>query len=127
MLTKRIIPCLDVDAGRVVKGVSFVNLRDAGDPVELAAFYDAQGADDLELRAVGRMKGLEIHFSESTPLAPLRSILERQGAGAGQIRFVVQTPQRGQVEVGLGERYALSPAVRAEIDALPGIMAVRDL
>ena len=47
MLTKRIIPCLDVDAGRVVKGVSFVNLRDAGDPVELAAFYDAQGADEL--------------------------------------------------------------------------------
>ena len=47
MLTKRIIPCLDVDAGRVVKGVSFVNLRDAGDPVELAAFYDRQGADEL--------------------------------------------------------------------------------
>ncbi|MEE3168403.1 MAG: HisA/HisF-related TIM barrel protein, partial [Chloroflexota bacterium] len=40
MLTKRIIPCLDVDAGRVVKGVSFVELRDAGDPAELAAFYD---------------------------------------------------------------------------------------
>ncbi len=47
MLTKRIIPCLDVDAGRVVKGVSFVNLRDAGDPTELAAFYDRQGADEL--------------------------------------------------------------------------------
>ena len=47
MLTKRIIPCLDVDAGRVVKGVSFVNLRDAGDPVELAAFYDREGADEL--------------------------------------------------------------------------------
>ena len=47
MLTKRIIPCLDVDAGRVVKGVSFVNLKDAGDPAELAAFYDHQGADEL--------------------------------------------------------------------------------
>ncbi|NMN94957.1 imidazole glycerol phosphate synthase subunit HisF [Antrihabitans stalactiti] len=43
----RVIPCLDVDAGRVVKGVNFENLRDAGDPVELAAIYDAQGADEL--------------------------------------------------------------------------------
>jgi cyclase len=47
MLAKRIIPCLDVKDGRVVKGVSFVNLRDAGDPVENAKFYDAQGADEL--------------------------------------------------------------------------------
>ena len=47
MLTKRIIPCLDVDAGRVVKGVSFVELRDAGDPAELASFYDQQGGDEL--------------------------------------------------------------------------------
>ena len=47
MLTKRVIPCLDVDAGRVVKGVSFVNLADAGDPAELASFYDSEGADEL--------------------------------------------------------------------------------
>lgn len=47
MLTKRVIPCLDVHAGRVVKGVNFVNLRDAGDPVELAAAYDREGADEL--------------------------------------------------------------------------------
>lgn len=47
MLTKRIIPCLDVKEGRVVKGISFVGLRDAGDPVELARFYDKQGADEL--------------------------------------------------------------------------------
>jgi cyclase len=47
MLTKRIIPCLDVDQGRVVKGISFVNIRDAGDPAELAAFYDREGADEL--------------------------------------------------------------------------------
>lgn len=47
MLTKRIIPCLDVKAGRVVKGTSFVQLRDAGDPVELARFYYEQGADEL--------------------------------------------------------------------------------
>lgn len=47
MFTKRIIPCLDVNAGRVVKGVNFVNLRDAGDPVEIAAAYDMAGADEV--------------------------------------------------------------------------------
>ena len=47
MFTKRIIPCLDVNAGRVVKGVNFVNLRDAGDPVEIAAAYDKAGADEV--------------------------------------------------------------------------------
>jgi cyclase len=47
MISKRIIPCLDVTNGRVVKGISFVNLRDAGDPVELAEFYDREGADEV--------------------------------------------------------------------------------
>jgi imidazole glycerol-phosphate synthase subunit HisF len=47
MLAKRIIPCLDVDRGRVVKGTKFLNLRDAGDPVECAKCYDEQGADEL--------------------------------------------------------------------------------
>ena len=47
MFTKRIIPCLDVNNGRVVKGTNFVNLRDAGDPIEVAKIYDAAGADEL--------------------------------------------------------------------------------
>ena len=47
MFTKRIIPCLDVHAGRVVKGVNFVDLKDAGDPVEIAKAYDQAGADEL--------------------------------------------------------------------------------
>ena len=47
MLTKRIIPCLDIKDGRTVKGVNFIDLRDAGDPVELAALYSDQGADEL--------------------------------------------------------------------------------
>ena len=47
MLTKRIIPCLDIDKGRVVKGISFVDLQDAGDPAEMAALYDQEGADEL--------------------------------------------------------------------------------
>lgn len=53
MLTKRIIPCLDVTDGRVVKGTSFTDLRDAGDPVELAAFYYEQGADELVFLDIG--------------------------------------------------------------------------
>lgn len=53
MLTKRIIPCLDVVGNRVVKGTNFVELRDAGDPVELAAFYDAAGADELVFLDIG--------------------------------------------------------------------------
>lgn len=64
-LAVRIIPCLDVDAGRVVKGVNFENLRDAGDPVELAARYDAEGADELTFLDVtasssGRATMLEV-------------------------------------------------------------------
>lgn len=56
-LAVRVIPCLDVDAGRVVKGVRFQNLRDAGDPVELAAAYDAQGADELTFLDVTASSG----------------------------------------------------------------------
>ena len=64
-LAVRVIPCLDVDAGRVVKGVNFENLRDAGDPVELAAAYDAEGADELTFLDVtasssGRATMLEV-------------------------------------------------------------------
>ena len=61
MLTRRIIPCLDVKEGRVVKGVNFVGLRDAGDPVQLAALYDRQGADELvflDITASAEKRGL---------------------------------------------------------------------
>src|SRR5947208_4975263 len=60
-LAKRIIPCLDVAEGRVVKGVNFVNLRDAGDPVDVARRYDSQGADELaflDIRASVETRGL---------------------------------------------------------------------
>jgi len=65
----RIIPCLDVDAGRVVKGVGFVDLRDAGDPVELAARYDAEGADELvflDITASSDARDTIIHLVERT-------------------------------------------------------------
>ena len=66
MLTKRIIPCLDVKDGRVVKGVNFVNLRDAGDPVELASFYDREGADEvvfLDITATHENRGTTIEMA----------------------------------------------------------------
>ena len=68
MLTKRIIPCLDVTAGRVVKGVRFVELRDAGDPVEIARRYDEQGADELtflDITASSDDRDLILHVIEA--------------------------------------------------------------
>ena len=68
MLAKRIIPCLDVTGGRVVKGVNFVDLRDAGDPVEIAARYNAQGADELtflDITATSDGRDLILHIIEA--------------------------------------------------------------
>ena len=68
MLAKRIIPCLDVTGGRVVKGVNFVELRDAGDPVEIAARYNEQGADELtflDITATSDERGLILHIIEA--------------------------------------------------------------
>jgi cyclase len=67
-LAKRIIPCLDIAEGRVVKGIKFVNLRDAGDPVEVARRYDEQGADELaflDIRASVETRGLLYHMIEA--------------------------------------------------------------
>ena len=69
MLAKRIIPCLDVKGGRVVKGVNFLGLRDAGDPVEVAAMYDEQGADEvtfLDITASHEKRNIIIHVVERT-------------------------------------------------------------
>jgi len=68
MLAKRIIPCLDVTGGRVVKGVNFLELRDAGDPVEIAARYNAQGADELtflDITATSDGRDLILHIIEA--------------------------------------------------------------
>ena len=69
MLAKRIIPCLDINKGRVVKGVNFVNLKDAGDPVELARAYNEQGADEivfLDISATNEKRGTMIDVIERT-------------------------------------------------------------
>ena len=68
MLAKRIIPCLDVNAGRVVKGVNFLELRDAGDPVEIARRYDEQGADELtflDITASSDDRDIILHIIEA--------------------------------------------------------------
>src|SRR6201985_1960170 len=69
MVTIRVIPCLDVKGGRVVKGVNFVGLRDAGDPVECARRYDAEGADEitfLDITASIEARGALLHVVEQT-------------------------------------------------------------
>ncbi len=77
MLAKRIIPCLDVKDGRVVKGVHFKNLRDAGDPVELARMYDEQGADEivyLDVSASHEGRKTMIDIVEKTAINDISSI-----------------------------------------------------
>ncbi|MFZ5642108.1 MAG: imidazole glycerol phosphate synthase subunit HisF [Bacillota bacterium] len=100
MLTKRIIPCLDVTGGRVVKGTNFINLRDAGDPVELAAFYDREGADelvflDITASAEGRKTVLDmvyrtagevfIPFTVGGGISTLEDIRSMLSAGADKV------------------------------------------
>ena len=71
MLAKRIIPCFDVANGRVVKGVKFVDLRDAGDPVEQAGIYDAEGADELVFLDI-----LASHESRGTTIEMARKVAD---------------------------------------------------
>ena len=71
MLAKRIIPCLDVKDGRVVKGIHFLNLRDAGDPVEIGAFYSREGADELvflDITATIESRPTILHVVEKTEI-----------------------------------------------------------
>ncbi|AFL99821.1 imidazole glycerol phosphate synthase subunit hisF [Desulfitobacterium dehalogenans ATCC 51507] len=116
MLGKRIIPCLDVHEGRVVKGTNFVNLRDAGDPVELAALYDQEGADelvflDISASAEGRETMVElvrrtaeqvfIPFTIGGGLRTVEDIRKVLRAGADKVSLntsAVQTP--GLIEEG---------------------------
>ncbi len=131
MLTKRIIPCLDVDRGRVVKGTSFVDLRDAGDPAELASFYDSESADELVFLDItassdGRDTILEVvrHVSEQVfiPLTvgggvrsvdDVRRLLE---AGADKVSINTATVENPALISEASERFGSSNIVLA-IDA----------
>jgi cyclase len=110
-VAKRIIPCLDVDAGRVVKGVRFVDLRDAGDPVEMAAIYDREGADELtflDITASHEGRGTVLDIVSATaervfiPLtvaggvrtvADVRTLLERGADKVGMNTAAVERPE----------------------------------
>ncbi len=95
MHTKRIIPCLDVDKGRVVKGINFVRLRDAGDPVELASVYDREGADELVfLDITASHEGRELVFDMAAKVAEKVFIPFTVGGGIrdkGDIRRMLAT------------------------------------
>ena len=102
MLTKRIIPCLDIDRGRVVKGVRFLNLRDAGDPAEMAAFYDQEGADELvflDITASSDRRDIMIDVVKAVSeqvFIPLTV-----GGGLGRVRDVRRMLEAGADKVSL--------------------------
>lgn len=112
----RVIPCLDVDAGRVVKGVRFVDLRDAGDPVELAAAYDQAGADeliflDVTASAEGRPSMLDvIRRTAETVFIPLTV-----GGGVRSISDVDTLLRAGADKVGVNTAAIARPTLIAEI------------
>ena len=84
MFTKRIIPCLDVHNGRVVKGVNFVNLRDAGDPVEIAKAYDKAGADEVVFLDITASSDARNTVVDMVRKMTLKCFLEKE-----QIKFLL--------------------------------------
>ncbi len=110
MLAKRIIPCLDVDAGRVVKGVNFVNIRDAGDPVEIAKRYDEQGADEvtfLDITASSDNRDTMVHVVEE--VASQVFIPLTVGGGIRQLADVRRMLNAGADKVGINTAAVFNP------------------
>ena len=115
MLTKRIIPCLDVTGGRVVKGVSFVGLRDAGDPVELAAFYDRAGADELVfLDITASSDGRDTMIDVVERVSEQVFIPLTVGGGVRSAADVRRLLQAGADKVAMNTAAVLDPAAFAE-------------
>ena len=112
----RVIPCLDVDAGRVVKGVRFVNLRDAGDPVELAMAYDAQGADELTFLDVTASSGnRETTYDVVRRTAENVFIPLTVGGGVRTVEDVDRLLRAGADKVGVNTAAINRPELIAEI------------
>ncbi|WP_019640598.1 imidazole glycerol phosphate synthase subunit HisF [Paenibacillus fonticola] len=110
MLAKRIIPCLDVKDGRVVKGVNFVNLRDAGDPVELAALYDQEGADELvflDISASNEGRATMVEVVKQT--AGEISIPFTVGGGISQVEDMKRILRAGADKIGINTAAVLNP------------------
>ncbi|TWE12552.1 imidazole glycerol phosphate synthase subunit HisF [Rudaeicoccus suwonensis] len=112
----RVIPCLDVDAGRVVKGVNFAHLRDAGDPVELAARYDAQGADELTfLDVTASSADRETTYDVVGRTAEQVFIPLTVGGGVRTVEDVDRLLRAGADKVGINTGAIARPQVIAEI------------
>ena len=110
MLFKRIIPCLDVDAGRVVKGTNFVNLRDAGDPVEVAARYDRAGADELVfLDITASHEGREILWDVVRRTAEVCFMPLTVGGGVRSVEDVRALLKAGADKVSINSAAVLDP------------------
>jgi imidazole glycerol-phosphate synthase subunit HisF len=114
-LTKRIIPCLDVKDGRVVKGIQFVQLRDAGNPVELARIYDEQGADelvflDISASVEGRKTMVEVVKAVASELAIPFTV----GGGINALEDMKRILRAGADKVSLNTAAVLNPGLIAE-------------
>src|SRR5437868_2738350 len=124
MLTKRIIPCLDVDRGRVVKGTNFVGLRDAGDPVEVARRYDEQGADELVFLDISAS-----HEGRAILLDVVRKVAESVfmpftvGGGIRTLDDATQLIQAGAEKVSLNSAAVKTPELIAAVSRKFGCCA----
>ncbi|GHT86400.1 imidazole glycerol phosphate synthase subunit HisF [Betaproteobacteria bacterium] len=125
MLAKRIIPCLDVTAGRVVKGTNFVDLRDAGDPVEIARRYDEQGADEvtfLDITASSDARDIILHVIEK--VAAQVFIPLTVGGGVRTVEDVRRLLNAGADKVSINTAAVNHPEVVAEASAKVGSQCI---
>jgi len=125
MLAKRILPCLDVNAGRVVKGVNFVELRDAGDPVEIARRYDEQGADEitfLDITASSDDRDMILHIVEA--VASQVFIPLTVGGGVRQVEDVRRLLNAGADKVSMNTAAVNNPQLIADAAARVGSQCI---
>ena len=125
MLAKRIIPCLDVTAGRVVKGVNFVSLRDAGDPVEIARRYDEQGADELtflDITASSDARDIILHVIEA--VAEQVFIPLTVGGGVRQVEDVRRLLNAGADKISVNTAGVQRPELIGEATARYGSQCI---
>jgi cyclase len=125
MLAKRIIPCMDVTAGRVVKGVNFLALRDAGDPVEIAKRYDDQGADELtflDITATSDERDLILHIIEE--VASQVFIPLTVGGGVREVEDVRRLLNAGADKVSINTTAVFNPQMVADATARFGSQCI---
>src|SRR6202167_4572977 len=117
MLTKRIIPCLDVKDGRVVKGVNFVNLRDAGDPVEVARRYEEEGADELVFLDISAShEGGEIMLDVGRRVSEEIFMPFRVGGGIRTLADATRLIQAGAEKVSIKSAAGSTPALITAVE-----------